>query len=193
MNALLALMLAAQLPSSAAIDPSLSADPADLIEFERVEDAAAFGWGALPGAVLETAADGRIGACALRAEPGPEPRQYMGIDLRHPLDLTGAGPDDRIVLFVEQNFGSGLVINLRTAQGHAYRFVDVKRGQWTRVEVDLDPANWHQDEATRFEAWPPVEYLHIYSKGFDAAGEYMLLDGFAAFVGGKPVLLRSGP
>lgn len=193
MSALLALLLAAQLPSNAMIDPTLSGDPADLIEFERIEDATAFGWGALPGAVLQTVASGPIGAWALRAEAGPEPRQYMGIDLRHEIDLTGAGPDDRIVLFVEQNFGSGLVINLRTVQGHAYRFVDVQQGQWTRVEVDLDPAHWQQDEATRFAAWPEVEYLHIYSKGFDAAGEYMMLDGFAAFVGGRPVLLRSGP
>ena len=193
MGALVALALAATVASADLTDPSLSANPADLIEFARVEDAAAFGWGALPGAVLETVAGGKIGTHALRATPGPEPQEYMGIDLSREIDLTGAGPDDRIILFVEQNFGSGLVINLRTTQGHAYRFVDVKQGQWTRVEVDLDPANWQQDEAARFDAWAPVEYLHIYSKGFDAPGEYLLLDGFAVFVGGRPVLVRPGP
>ena len=190
MSALLALALAATVTGAELTDPSLSADPADLIEFARAEEAAEFGWGALPGAVLQTVAGGKIGTHALRADAGPEPQEYMGIDLSHEIDLTGAGAGDRIVLFVEQNFGAGLVINLRTAEGHAYRFFDVKQGQWTRVELDLDPANWQQDEAARFDAWGPVEYLHIYSKGFDAAGEYMLLDGFAVFVGGQPVLVR---
>ncbi len=193
MGVLAAVALAATVLGADLTDPSLSADPADLIEFARVEDATAFGWGALPGAVLDTVAGGKIGTHALRARPGRDPQEYMGIDLRHEIDLTGAGAHDRIILFVEQNFGAGLVINLRTATGNAYRFVDVKRGQWTRVEVDLDPANWHRDEATTMEAWSTVQYLHIYSRGFDAADEYMLLDGFAVFVGGEPVLVRSAP
>ncbi len=190
MSVLLALALAATVTRADLTDPSLSADPADLIEFTRVEDAAKFGWDALPGAVLSTVAEGKIGSHGLRADAGAEPQEYMGIGLRHEIDLTGAGPGDRIVLFVEQNFGSGLAINLRTAEGHAYRFFDVKQGQWTRVELDLDLASWSQDEGAQFDAWGPVEYLHIYSKGFDAAGEYMLLDGFAVFVGGEPVLVR---
>jgi len=193
MGVLMALALAACGVSGGWTDPSLSADAADLIEFDRLDDARAFGWGALPGAVLDTVAGGKIGTHALRAEPGPEPRQYMGIDLRRDIDLTGAGPDDRIILFVKQNFGVGLVINLRTAKGHAYRVVEVKQGQWTRVEVDLDLANWHQDEGSPVDAWSRVDYVHIYSRGFDAAGEYMLLDGFAVFAGGEPLLVRPAP
>ncbi len=193
MGVLVALALATQVVSAGWTDLSLSADPADLIEFARLDDARAFGWGALPGAVLDTVAGGKIGTHALRAEPGPEPKEYMGIDLRHDIDLTGAGPDDRIILFVKQNFGVGLVINLRTAKGHAYRIVEVKQGQWTRVEVDLDLANWRQDEGSPLDGWSSLEYLHIYSKGFDAADEYMLLDGFAVFVGGEPVLVHPAP
>jgi len=193
MSVLLALVLAAHCAPDGRPDPNLSADAADLIEFDGLEDARAFGWGALPGAALDTVAGGKIGTHALRAEPGPEPREYMGIDLRHDIDLTGAGPNDRIILFVKQNFGEGLVINLRTEKGHAHRFVEVKREQWTRVEVDLDLANWHQGDEAPADAWSKVEYLHIYSKGFDASDEYMLLDGFAVFVDGRPRVVRTTP
>ena len=193
MSVVLALLLAVQGSPELWIDPSLSADAADLIEFERVADAGAFGWGALPGAVLSTEEGAKIGTHALRAEAGPEPKEYMGIDLRHEIDLTGAGPGDRVILFVKQNFGDGLVINLRTENGHAYRFVEAKREQWTRVEVDLDLANWHQGDEAPADAWSKVEYLHIYSKGFDASDEYMLLDGFAVFVDGRPRVVRTAP
>ncbi len=166
-------------------DPELSADPADLIEHGSAEEAQAFGWGALPGATLAAVNEGHIGGHALRAEPGPEPKEYMGIDLRHVIDLTGAGAGDRIIFFVKQNFGTDLVINLHAERGNAHRAVRVKQGQWTRVEVDLRLANWDQDAGSRIDAWTQVDYLHIYSKGFDQSGEYMLLDGFAVFVGGS--------
>ena len=168
----------------------LAAEPADLIEFGEVKDAKTFGWEALPGAVLTAATPGKIGDHALRIDPGPEPKEYMGIGLRHNIDLTGAGPEDKLVLFVKQNFGNDLCANVRTPKGNVYRYARMKPEQWTRVELDLDLANWLQDNKTPVDAWTEIGYLHIYSRGFDKAGEYMLMDGFAVFVGGKPVVTR---
>ena len=168
----------------------LGADEADLIEFAKVEDAQRFGWTALPGAVLTTATPGKIGDHALRMDPSPEPKEYMGIGLRHDIDLTKAGPDDKVIFFAKQNFGRGICVNLRTAKGNVYRYVKVTREQWSRVELDLDLASWDQGKKSPVDAWTKISYLHIYSRGFDKAGEYMLMDGCAFFVGGKPVITR---
>jgi len=172
---------------------SAAAEEADLVEFGRVEAAQQFGWEALRGAVLHTEDSAKIGRHALRAAPGPQPQDYMGIGLRRDIDLSGAGPEDRILFFVKQNFGVDLCINVHTAKGNVWRFPKVKRGDWTRVEVDLDLAKWEQSEKRTVDAWSKVHYLHIYSKGFDKEGEYMLLDGFSAWVRGKPVIVRSPP
>ena len=61
------------------------------------------------------------------------------------------------------------------------------------MELDLNLANWSQDNKTPADAWTKLTYLHIYSRGFESAGEYMLMDGFTFFVGGKPVLMRPRP
>ena len=172
-------------------DARLSADEADLVEFAKVKDAQKFGWAALPGAMLTTATPGKIGDHALRMDPSPEPREYMGIGLRHDIDLTGAGSEDKVIFFVKQNFGLGICVNLRTAKGNVYRYVKVTREQWSRVELDLGLANWNQGKNSPVDAWTKVSYLHIYSKAFNKAGEYMLMDGFAFFVGGRPVLART--
>ena len=171
----------------------LATEEADLIEFDKVEDAQKFGWEALPGAVLTTVPERKIGTYALRADPGPKPKLYMGMGLRHDIALTGAGAEDKLILFVKQNFGSNICINVRTAKGNVYRYAKVKHGQWSRVEVDLNLANWSQAENHPVNAWTKITYLHIYSKGFDKAGEYMMLDGFSVFVDGKPVVVRSVP
>ena len=171
----------------------LAAEEADLIEFAKVEDAKKFGWGALPGAVLTTAPEKKIGTSALRSDPGLKPKLYMGMGLTHDIDLTGAGAEDKIIFFVKQNFGSDLCVNMTTEKGGVYRYVKVTHGQWSRVEVDLNLANWSQAENHPVNAWTKITYLHIYSKGFDKAGEYMMLDGFSVFVDGKPVVVRSVP
>jgi len=168
----------------------LVADDADLIEFAQVADAQRFGWAALPGSVLATAKPGKIGRHALRIDASAKPQEYMGIGLTHDIDLTGAGTDDKLILFVKQNFGDGICVNVRTAKGHAHRYAKVTREQWHRVELDLNLANWQQNKKAPVDAWPKVGYLHIYSKAFDKAGEFMLMDGFAFFVGGKPVVTR---
>ena len=170
--------------------PAAESEPADTCEFRDVEEAQAFGWKTLPGAVLTTVAPGKIGASALRIDPGPEPREYMGVGLTHDIDLTGAGAGDKLILFVKQNFGNSICVNLRTTKGNVYRYSKLKPEQWTRAELDLDLANWNQAESKPVDAWPKVTYLHIYSKGFDKDGEYMLLDGFAVFVKGKPAVTR---
>ncbi|MBI3922011.1 MAG: hypothetical protein HY318_11390, partial [Armatimonadetes bacterium] len=163
----------------------LAADDTDLIEFVKVADAQRFGFAALPGAVLTTAIQGRIGNYALRVDPDPEPKEYMGVGLRREFDLAGADPKDKLVFFVKQNFGNDLCINVTTAKGNVYRYVPVTPDQWSRVEVDLDVANWHHDNGPPVSFWAGVDYLHIYSKGFDKAGEYMLMDGFSISVDGK--------
>lgn len=165
-------------------------DDADLCEFGRVEDAQQFGWEALPGAALTTTDDAKIGPQALRADPGPVPEEFMGIGLRRDIDLEHARQGDTITFFVKQNFGRDLCINVHTAKGNVWRYPEVKCDEWTRVDVDLDLAGWQQTKAHAVDAWSKVNYLHIYSKGFDKTGEYMLLDGFSVWIGGKPVVVR---
>lgn len=172
----------------------LSADKADLIEFASVEEAQAFGWEGVRGAVLKSPTESKVGEHALYAVPGPEHKPFMGVGLRHDIDLTGAGPDDKIIFFVKQNFGRDLFINMHVPKGNVYRVVKVQQGQWTRVEVDLDLTKWYKTkQVEKLDAWPLVPYLHIYNKGFEKDGQYMLMDGFSVFVGGKPAVVRSAP
>jgi len=164
----------------------------ELTEFGRAEDAQQFGWEALPGAALSAASPGRVGRFALRIDPGPEPQKYMGIGLERDIDLTGARPRDKIVFFLKQNYGRDICINVHTVNGCVYRYAEVTSGQWTRVEVDLDLAKWEQAEPGRVSAWTKIHYLHIYSRGFDKAGEYMAIDGFSVLVSGKPTSILIG-
>jgi len=166
---------------------------ADTCEFQSVDMAKMFGWGALPGAKMSVAKPGKIGAFALRSNASLKPKLYMGLELTHDIDLTGATAEDKIVLFVKQNFGSGFCINLRTEKGNVYRYPKAAPNQWTRIELDLDIARWNYDPKVPVTAWSKVTYLHIYSRGFDKVGEYMLLDGFSVFVKGKPVITRPAP
>ena len=162
----------------------------DACEFEDVDAAQTFGWDALPGAVIQTVAPGKVGAYCLRVEPGKQPEAYMGIELTRRIDAAGAGPGDRIAFYVKQNFGKSLCVNMRTLGENRsiFRYVDVKRGEWSRVEVDLDLANWETGNLAA-SAWTGISYLHVYSKSFDSSGEYMLMDGFSVTAGGKPVSL----
>jgi hypothetical protein len=169
----------------------LAADNADLIEFATLKEAQQFGWEALPGAVMTTAKPGKIGDYALRIDPSPEPKEYMGIGVLHDFDLTGAKAEDKMIFFVKQNFGADLCVNLRTAKGNIYRYIKVTQGEWSRVELDLDLAKWEQTANPPVDAWAKLSYLHIYSRGFDKAGQYMLMDGFSIIVGGKPVVTLS--
>lgn len=108
-----------------------------------------------------------------------------------PNRLAGAGADDKTVFHVKQNAGNGLCINMRTVPENSsiFRYFDVKRGEWSRVEIDLDLANWTTDNPA-IRAWEGISYLQIYPKGFDSPGEYMLLDGSAVILGGKPVAMK---
>lgn len=190
MRALMIVVCVMGLSLSLCTGVCLAADEADLIEFAKVEDAKKFGWGALPGAVLTTAPEKKIGTYALRSDPSLKPQPYMGLELTHDINLAGAGAEDKIVFFVKQNFGSGLCVNMRTPKGNVYRYVKVTHEQWSRVEVDLDLAKWSQDNKVPVTEWSKVTYLHIYAHGFDKAGEYMLMDGFSVFKGGQPVVTR---
>jgi cellulose/xylan binding protein with CBM9 domain len=155
---------------------------ADLAELESVGDAQTFGWSALPGASLQVERAGKVGRYALRSAASATPKLYMGLKLRRELDLTGAGSKDAIVFYVKQNFGRSICINLRMGEAHVYRYADIKHGQWSRVELDLDMAHWSNPKNA---PWGKVTSLSIYSRGFDADKEYMILDGFSAVVGGR--------
>ena len=161
-----------------------AAAAADLAEHGTVRDAETFGWSALPGARLEVVEGGTAGSYALRVVPGAAPKLYMGIKLRRELDLTGGGPEDTIAFSVKQNYGRSVCINMRMGEAHIYRYADIEDGEWSRVELDLDIAHWTNPKDA---PWGKVTSLSIYSRGFDAAAEYMVLDGFSATVDGEPL------
>ena len=163
----------------------------DACEFRTVDDAQVFGWDALPGAELRTVTPGRVGEFCLRVEPGKQPEAYMGIELTRKFDIAGAGAGDKIVFHVKQNAGRGLCLNMRTVPENksVYRYFEVQRGEWTRVTIDLNLADWTDDSGT-VRAWNSISYLQIYTKGFDSADEYLLMDGFEVAVAGKSVLVE---
>ena len=191
--ALLAVMtaLAGVAPAKELITPerfeecAATVERSDLMEFGEVEDANVFGWSALPGSVLSSITPGHVGEHALRVQAGDKPQDYMGIGLRRDIDLTGAAPGNTISFFIKQNFGRSICVNVQTVYGNVVRYIDVKRGEWTHVILDLDLAQWQQGEKDSVVAWSQVNYLHIYSKAFDATGEEMLIDGFAISVDGE--------
>ncbi|NLF19709.1 MAG: hypothetical protein GX595_20955, partial [Lentisphaerae bacterium] len=153
----------------------------DLVEFDRVEAAADFGWQASGGGALTAAAESAVGRFALQVT-GVDGREYQGIRLRHDIDLTGARPDDVIVLHVKQNASDSVCVNLRLGEAHVYRYAPVTRGAWTRVVLDLDPGRWVNPKNV---PWGLVPSLSVYTKGFDRADEVFLIDGFSVTVAGQ--------
>jgi len=112
----------------------------DLAEFATPEDARAFGWSSSGGAPVEVVADAGEGKTALRVEGGPDAKPYTGMLLKHPVDLSHAGPGDKIVFSVKQNYRSGIYLNIHTQAGHIYRSASLKTGAWTRKVFSLDLA-----------------------------------------------------
>jgi len=165
----------------------------DLAEFATPEEARAFGWSSSGGAPVEVVADASAGETALRVEGGPEARAYTGMLLKHPVDLSHAGPGDKIVFSVKQNYKSGIYLNIHAQAGHIYRSASLKTGAWTRVEFDLDRNHWDGKAVE----WGPATAFAFYHRSFDQPGEYLMLDGFSITLGGKVYtpdpLALSGP
>jgi hypothetical protein len=166
--------------------PIVALGQQDLIEFGSVEQAADFGWLASTDVPLRVADGAAVGAFALFV-PGIADKPYQGIRLRHDLDLTDAQPTDTLVFHVKQNAATSVCVNLRVGEGHVYRYAPVTRGQWSRVELDLDLANWENPAGS---TWGVVQTMSIYTKGFDTADEYLAIDGLSATVHGLPLQLH---
>ena len=157
----------------------------DFVEFGSLQQARDFGWLASNGAKLSATNEAQVGQLALRVDGSSAGKAYQGIRLQRRIDLSNAGPGDRLQFLVNQSFSSALCVNLRLAQGHVYRYVKVKPKRWSVVDVDLDLAQWQCPEGQK---WGIVETLSIYAKSFDADGEQMSIDGLTFVVAGKPVV-----
>ena len=155
----------------------------DWIEFADADEARACGWVSKDGASLEVVKDASAGATALRVQGGPEAKPYTGAVLKYSIDLSEAGPDDKIVFYVKQNYRGGIYLNIQTEAGHLYRSASLTPNEWTRVEFDLDITKWEG----KAEAWGPVTAFSFYHKSFDQPGEFMMLDGLRLTVGGRVV------
>ncbi|PIY44093.1 MAG: hypothetical protein COZ05_09230 [Armatimonadetes bacterium CG_4_10_14_3_um_filter_59_10] len=164
---------------------SASRCSADLTEFPNVAQARAFGWVPSNGAALEASEDSRVGKQSLSIKAGPQPQPYMGVSLRMEIDLTGANADDQLVFSVKQNFGSSVCVNLRVENVHIFRYFQITKEGWSEVEADLDLKNW--ENPTRSH-WGRVANIAIYARDFDAATEYMLIDGFDVRMDGESVV-----
>ena len=165
----------------------------DLTEFANSEDARAFGWSFSGGAPVEVVADACAGKTALRVKGGPDAKAYTGMLLKHAVDLSNAGPGDKIVFHVKQNYKAGIYLNIHGQAGHIYRSVSLKAGEWARVEFDLDRQNWDG----KASEWGLATAFAFYHRNFDKPDEYMVLDGFSIFLDGKVYtpdpLALSGP
>ena len=172
-------MLCVAIPSAPA-----AADGTDLVEFERLADATAFGWRPLEGTRVTAIRDGKVGQYALHIEAGPSAEPYRGIDLLHPLNLAGAEAGDTIAFHVKQNYGASMRIQVWTEGGPLHRSFPVKHATWTRVELDLDLALWENPKGA---AWGRISRIQFYEQPFMKEGQYMTIDGLTASAGGKPV------
>lgn len=163
---------------------------ADFCEFADVDQAKSFGWEARQGACLEVTNDCKVGSYALKVTGQEGMGKYGGINLHKKIDLSSAQPGDRITFFMKQNVYTGFYFNITTGAGYSIqRHFSVKKGEWNRVELDLELANWEtvQEET----GWSEVRRLAIYSSSFDAPGEYLILDGFSITLGGKEISVKS--
>jgi hypothetical protein len=154
-------------------------------EFAEVNEAKGFGWEVTDTTNLTVTRECKVGQYALRAQPLPGAKPYRGFELLHNFDLTGAGPADKIVFYVKQNFGAGMRIQLWTEKEGINRSFPVNPGGWSRVELDLDLNHWEHAKETR---WGKVVRTQFYETTFMAPDHYMILDGLAVTVGGKSVL-----
>ena len=156
------------------------------IEFKGVSEAGTYGWRVTDDTELTVTRETRDGAYALKAQPMPGAGPYRGFELCRNFDLGGAGAADTIVFHVKQNFGSGMRVQLWTKAGGINRGFPLNRGDWTRVELDLDPANWERQTGAE---WGEMYRMQFYETSFQAPDHYMILDGLAITVGGKSVLI----
>lgn len=170
-----------------------SAGSEDFVEFRNVTEAKTFGWkakGKTDAVAFTVVRESQSGRYALRVDAGKNAGAYSGFLLRRRFDLTGAGPGDKIVFHVKQNYGSGICLNMVVGGTSVYRYAKIQANQWTRVEMDLDRKNWTSDKGI---PWGEVHGLSLYSNGFDKEGEYMILDGFSVQRGGVWLSAKAGP
>ena len=171
--------------------PSLAAGrAADFLEFKELATARTFGWQGLQGARLKIVHEAKRGTFALRADPPAAAKLYTGMRLRRDVDFAGAGPKDKIVFFVKQNYGSGICLNMTMGGTHVYRYATIRKGEWSRMEMDLDLSRWSQ---TKLKTWGKATALQFYSRSFDEVDEYMILDGLMVTVQGKTLSAEQAP
>jgi hypothetical protein len=135
---------------------------------------------------LSVTTEAKVGQYALQAKPAPDAQPYRSIYLFHEVDLTGAGPADKLIFDVKQNYGSGMRIQLWTATGPFNRSFSVKVGDWTHVELDLDPAHW---ENPTNQPWGKIVRFSFYEVTFQSPDHTMILDGLSITAGGKPIAM----
>lgn len=156
-------------------------------EFADIAEAAAFGWEVNDHTVLTVTNEGKVGKHALRAQPQPGAEPYRTINLVRDVDLSGAGPDDKIVFWVKQNLGSGMRIQLWTDKGPFNRSFPATFGDWTRIELDLDLDHW---EHPQNPDWDVIRRIAFYERAFQSEDQYMILDGLDITVGGRSMLMQ---
>ena len=156
-------------------------------EFADIAEAAAFGWEVNDHTVLTVTDECRAGNHALRAQPEAGAEPYRTINLVHDVDLSGAGPDDSIVFWVKQNFGSGMRIQLWTDKGPFNRSFPAKFGDWTRIELDLNLEHW---EHPQNPGWDVIRRIAFYERAFQSVDHSMVLDGLEITVGGNSMLMQ---
>jgi hypothetical protein len=161
-----------------------AADGSDWSEFGRTEDAAAFGWSAKNAGKISLSPEAKAGGVALRVDGSTE--RYCGVTLRRLLNLADAKPGDTLAFHLKQNFGRGIFVNFQAQGENIYRHVAIPSGEWARVELDMDPANWTWTGGAA-KPWGKINAISIYAQNFDREEEFLLLDGFSLSVNGAPL------
>ncbi|MCC7350922.1 MAG: carbohydrate-binding family 9-like protein [Phycisphaerales bacterium] len=125
----------------------------------------------------------KVGRHALKIVAEADAQAYRGVEFQGVVDLTGAGPGDKLTLWVKQDFGTGMVIQIWMEQGNVNRAFALKHDQWTRIELDLDLKHWENPHG--LTQWGKISRIQFYANAFSKPRQYMILDGFSLTAGGK--------
>lgn len=158
---------------------------ADFVEFPTAKDARAFGWSVEAvnsNPALTVIGESKAGKYAIKASG----KDFMGdwgtVFIIRDFDFAKAKKGDKIVFYLKQNVASGLTINV---DGIIHRDFKSTPEAYERIELDMDPAQWEWE--IKDKTWKLQKRISIYSRIFNAAGKYIIIDGLSFIIDGREV------
>lgn len=167
----------------------ITATAADLCNFENLTAAQDAGWATQGGADLQLAkaTDGHNCLQAI----GNGKSRYGGLRFSRSLDLGAAGAGDFISFSIKQNIGSSIYVLISTNSGNFSRICKITAGEWDKVNLDLNIANWTSAKGDKPSIWGKADVIAIYNSDFSQNGQYMMVSDFKLTIADKELVEKS--